>query len=124
MKTLQIGTVVEVDRGFYRHTGLFYGWRGEIPLVLANLPDRTRVQTWNEFSGGHRVRVRGYPSNMPHGQVLARAESVMTRPYSWLSWNCEHFVAFSHGLKVESPQVKSWAMIATVLGLGIMAIRA
>lgn len=39
MKTPQIGTVVEVDRGLYRHCGLLYGWSGDVPLVLANLPD-------------------------------------------------------------------------------------
>lgn len=124
MKKLQIGTVVEVDRGLYRHSGLLYGWNGEIPLVLANLPGGARIQTGDEFSGGQRIKVRGYPSNMSHMQVLARAATAMNRPYSWLSWNCEHFVAFAHGLKVESPQVLGWAMAAGVLGLAIVATRA
>jgi hypothetical protein len=123
METPQIGTVVEADRGLYRHRGLFYGWRGGTTLVLANLPGGTRIQTWKEFSGGRHVNGLGYPSKMMYWQVLARAESVMNRPYSWLTWNCEHFVAYAHGRKVESPQVLGWAMAAGVLGIALMTTR-
>ena len=73
MGTPQIGTVVEVSRGLYRHCGLFYGWHDGVPLVPANLPGGTRIQTWDEFSGGRRVNVMEYPSKMTHWQVLARA---------------------------------------------------
>lgn len=124
MRSPEIGEVVEVDRFLYRHCGLFYDYRNGIPLVLANLPEGVRLQSWTEFSGGHPVRIVGYPGELSSWQVLARAESAMHRPYSWLSWNCEHFVNHAHGLKVESAQVVGWATFAGVLGLAATLSRA
>lgn len=123
MRLLQVGSIVEVDRGFYRHLGLFYGWRGQTPMILVNLPSGTKVQSLDEFSNGQSVYVKGYPSNLLDWQVLTRAKSVINKPYSWLSWNCEHFVNFAHGLKVESPQVLSWAALASTIGLALVVIR-
>ena len=123
MVPLRIGSVVEVDRGLYRHCGLFAGWRDGVPLVLANLPEGTRIQTWADFARGRSVSQRGYPGRLRADQVLARAQSVMARQYSWLSWNCEHFVNYAHGLKEESPQVAAWVVAVGILGLAITASR-
>ena len=113
----EIGEIVEVDRGWYRHHGLFYGFRNGVPLVLANIPGGVRLQSWAEFSNGRQVRIVGYPSALPTWQVLARAQNAMGRQYSWLSWNCEHFVNHAHSVKVESTQVNGWLMLAGMLGV-------
>lgn len=95
----------------------FYGFRNGVPLVLANIPDGVRCQSWAEFSAGRQLRIVGYPSALPSWQVLARAQKAIGREYSWLSWNCEHFVNHAHGLKAESAQVIGWATLAGTLGL-------
>jgi hypothetical protein len=45
-------------------------------------------------------------------------------PYSWITFNCEHFVRHAHDVAVESPQLKRWATLAGVFAFGFALTRA
>lgn len=52
--------------------------------------------------------VAGYPSRLPPSEVIERARSRLGLPYDWRRANCEHLVAFAHGLEEASPQWDNW----------------
>ena len=123
-QALTVGTVLEADRGLYRHCGLVYGFRGSDPVVISNLPGGAQLQSVAQFANGKEVRVVGYPSQFSSWQVIARALSVANRPYSWLSWNCEHLVNYAHGLRIESQQVNRWIALAGLVSVTVALAKA
>lgn len=75
--------------------------------------------SFSEFSKGRLVTVDGYPGTLQPSEVMQRASRKRGHVYSLLGFNCEHFVRYAHGLRIESPQLRKW----TVLG-GIIAFLA
>jgi len=115
-----VGTVVRVSHGLYDHVALLgdrevMGERG----VLAFSADAGGFveQPFSALAGGRTVRVDGYPGKLPPAVVLRRARAMQGRSYSWANFNCEHFVRQAHGLPSESPQLRRWAVLGSVVGL-------
>lgn len=121
------GTIVSVSEGVIEHFGVVTVvpmW-GE-PLVISSSGKVGRVveQPLSEFAGGQEVRAYGYPGQLSVFEVVSRARSQVGREYSVLTWNCEHFVRWVHGLKPESPQLLRAALIgASLLGIYLLARR-
>jgi hypothetical protein len=114
------GTVLRLNRGLYDHVAILgeYAWTGERqvlsfgpgPVAFAEIP-------YSAFARGSVVKVDGYLGQLPPQTVLARARRIgVTRRYSWLAFNCEHFVRAAHGIRIESPQLGR----AVVLALGTL----
>ncbi|OJY54876.1 MAG: hypothetical protein BGP19_08665 [Thiobacillus sp. 0-1251] len=81
-------------------------------------------QAFHAFAQGRQVRVDGYPGSLPPAIVMHRARLKRGQAYSWVNFNCEHFVHYAHGLPMESPQLRQWAFLGSVVGLLVFAVRA
>jgi len=119
LSTLPAGTVVAVSRGLYKHVGLLTEpvVNQERHVISLN-PGGPRRQVIEEpisvFARGQSVQVVPMDSALPNWSVLARARSRQHPHYSWVTFNCEHFVRFALGHKLESPQLAIWAIIGLV----------
>jgi hypothetical protein len=103
------GTVLRLNRGFYDHVALLgdYVWVGE-RQVLSFGPNPAGLveMPFSLFAGDSVVTVDGYLGQLAPAEVLGRARQVgAQRRYSWLGFNCEHFVRAAHATTVESPQL-------------------
>lgn len=126
------GTVVTVQmKGLFRlahHFALVTDRRDAdgMPVILANSGDTGGPAefSWNAFVQGRHYRAF-YPSNLPSDRVLYNAYSMLGTRYSFLHWNCEHFVNACHGRPAQSHQLRGGlAFLAIVGGLAFAASRA
>lgn len=123
---LRPGTVVQVDHGLYRHVGMvsdryFSGQPGVLSFSAAT--GGIAEESFEVFARGRCVQIEGYLGIFPSSLVLSRARSMKERRYSWLSFNCEHFVRSAHGVAVESPQVQQWVVLGGCAGVFALALR-
>lgn len=107
------GTVVGVRCGFYSHVGLL----GEVnPFqerrVISLSSSGYREEALSSFVGQREFFVEGYFGNLPAWLVLQRARQLRGKKYSWLGYNCDHFVRDAHAVTVESPQLQRWGLAA------------
>ncbi len=114
------GTVVRVRHGLYDHLGLLgecMSGADRSVLAFAAQAGGFIEQPFSEFAGGRQVTVDGYLGNLCPEVVLQRARSMQGRAYSWLAFNCEHFVRYAHGVDIQSPQLRQWALLGSMAGL-------
>jgi len=119
MMYLTPGTVVSVQVGPVEHYGVVSDLHdGITPYIISNSRRTGRVaeERVSIFSEGKDIKVHGYPSKLSPAMAIARAKSQLGKAYDVLNWNCEHFVRWVHGLKVESPQLQA----AVISGLVIL----
>jgi hypothetical protein len=126
------GTVVTVQmKGMFKlahHFALVTDKTGidGLPVVLANSGETggPGEQSWSDFVKGRSYRSY-YPSNLPPRTVLYNAYSMYGTRYSFMHWNCEHFVNACHGKPAHSHQVRSGIMLAALMGgIALVAARA
>lgn len=126
LEPLLPGTVVESDRGLYRHVGLVTERhvKGE-RSVLSFSADAGGLleEPLSAFARGGQIAVKGFPGELSPSAVMARARSAINTKYSWLSFNCEHFVRFAHGLKLKSPQIDSLFGVAALAAVFLLLVR-
>lgn len=106
--------IVSVPWCGFRHRGLkvTYPWGQQ--CVYANSPASGVVrQTLHEFSLGRDIEASPIISRLSPYEIVRRAESMLGRPYSLFTWNCDHFVNAALGLKAKSPQLQlvCWAAV-------------
>lgn len=120
------GTVVRVSHGLYDHVALLgdrqIGGERSV-LAFCAEADGFIEQPLSAFACGREVKVDGFPGRLPPMIVLRRARAMQGRRYSWLDFNCEHFVRHAHGLPTESPQLRQWAFLGGVAGLLALVAR-
>jgi hypothetical protein len=126
IESLTAGTVISVSHGLYRHVALIAeeSFYGERKVLAFSAEHRGFVeQTFADFSQGREVVINGYFGRLPSSIVLQRARLMKGKHYSWVNFNCEHFVRCAHGVSIESPQLQSLAMVsgATVALLAFAA---
>lgn len=114
------GTVVSVSRGLYNHVGLLTeSVFGQERHVISLNPGWPGVQVIEEplshFSRGKPVNALPSRTSTPAWVTLSRARSGQHPPYSWVSFNCEHFVNFALGAQIRSPQLVFWGLATTAL---------
>jgi hypothetical protein len=123
----ETGTLVSIPIAlFYRHKGIVSDrWYGGKPMIISNSARSggAHEESWDVFAEGGAVKVDGYPGGLPNFEVLSRAKSLINSKYDLLRWNCEHFVAYAHGLKPTSPQVAVTVAIATLCLSVLIAAR-
>ncbi len=111
-----VGTVLKVNYGY-----LHYGIVDEFNQVIHNSKKHFKVvsESFEKFSEGKKVKISKITSQ---DQFLAieKARKNIGQPYDLFRSNCEHFVRFCHGLKVESQQV--WVAVLGVLAIGGIAL--
>jgi len=111
----RVGCVLSVpvttEIGIISHKGIMTEKLGDdgLPMVLHNakLFDQIIESSMTVFVLKARglVRSEGYPGLFAPGIVLERARSQLGKP--WRPWdNCEHFVAWAHGLERVSPELR------------------
>ena len=118
------GMIVQIDFGFYHHPGIVSDQTiNSMPMVISNSYRKRGVfeESWDEFSDGRKVETLGYPGDLSADEVLLRARSKIGTRWNLFTWNCEHFINWSHGLKPRSPQVRTYATyLVTIVGLAIL----
>jgi len=121
---LPTGTVVGIKHGWYDHVALI-GDRlinGERSVLAFSAQAGGFVeQTYSAFAGESNVTINGYLGSLPPETVMQRARLKHGQAYSWINFNCEHFVRYAHGVPIESPQLRQWAFLGGVLGVFALA---
>jgi len=123
---LPAGTVIRVRHDWYDHVGLLgdHPIVGERSVLAFSAKEQGFVeQAFHAFAQGRQVRVEGYPGLLPPAIVMHRARLKRGQAYSWVDFNCEHFVHYAHGLPMKSPQLRQWAFLGSVLSLLVLAAR-
>lgn len=69
----------------------------------------------NKFQGAGDLKMEGYFGSLPQSVVLERARAKLGSRYALIHWNCEQFVRYAHGLKLESPQLAAVAALCMVM---------
>lgn len=114
------GTVIRVKHGLYDHVGMLSdrAVSGERYVMAFSAESGGFVeQPLPSFSCGQAVTVEGYLGVLPSAAVMYRARMTRGQAYSWMAFNCEHFVRYAHGVCVESPQLRQWAFLGCIAGL-------
>jgi hypothetical protein len=127
MWTHPAGLVIRVRHGWYDHVAMLGDGAidGERSVVAFSAQAGGFVeQSFTSFARGQEVIVEGYLGALPPAVVMRRARMKRAQPYAWMSFNCEHFVRYAHGVDVESPQLRQWAILGGVAGLLTLAGRA
>jgi len=114
------GTIIAIEHTFYEHLAIVSDtWKDGYPLLISHSYRNkgVREEHWKECTQGKKVRIIGYPGNLPYTEVLARARLLIYEEYNWnmLTQNCEHFVYLAHGVSSRSPQIQN-AVTSAVLG--------
>jgi hypothetical protein len=116
------GTVLRLNRGLYDHVAILgeYVWHGQRQVLsFAPGPVSLLAMPFSQFASGNTVKVDGYLGQLSPDTVLVQARRIgAERRYSWLGFNCEHFVRAAHGVALESPQLGR----AFVLTVGAMLL--
>jgi len=121
-----VAVPVETSVGVVSHKGILSDRVGEdgLPMVLhaAKFFGAIVESSMTEFMIMARgpLMSEGYPGQLPPVLVLARARSMIGKPWKWRPWdNCEHFAHQAHGLPPTSPQVRRAGKgVLTATGIG------
>lgn len=117
---MEIGDLLQVNRGLYIHEGVFAGYRNGVPCVLTNTLERGEsLYSLQDFSGGLQVQVQ--PSNhLNRYAIQERIQKVLLnpQPYNLLLRNCEHTVNWVLIGEAKSTQVRAWGAVA---GIAVIA---
>lgn len=118
LATLHPGTILSTGRPGYRHFGVTTDqYINGLPTVISNTGKYGKVieESLEQFQEQGDLKIEGYWGLLPPQDVLRRAREKIGTRYLLLNWNCEHFVRFVHGLKLESPQVAAVAALCMVM---------
>ena len=124
-ESLRPGDVIAVHHHLYKHFAIVSdqnsAFQGISMPNLISLSSRTgtvREEPWHVVVENKVVTKSSISSRKPRNSVLSRARSciLLDIQYDLLSFNCEHFVRFAHGLPIESIQVKN-TLYGTALGV-------
>ena len=120
------GTVVRISRGVYSHVGMLTqavsGFERTVISLNPGKPGfQVLEQTVSAFCQGAPISLEKMDGPLHWTSVLHRARSGQHPPYSWPTFNCEHFVCFAHGVLPESPQVGVLAALGAILATVALA---
>ena len=109
----------------WEHVGILvpddpYGFRRSIKSFTREGIIRQPV---GDFARGEKFSSVKYLGNLPWYEVVQRAElAVARRAYHVTDCNCDFFVRYCHGVKLESPQAQTTAalvLVGVIAGLAI-----
>ena len=117
---MEIGDLLQVNRGLYIHEGVFAGYQNGIPYVLTNTLERGEsLYSLKEFSNGLQVQIQS-SHHLNRFAIQERIQKVLLnpQPYNLLLRNCEHTVNLVLFGEAKSTQVRAWTAIA---GIAVIA---
>ena len=118
------GDVIAIHHHFYKHFAIVSDQRSTFNGItlpnLISLSYRTgtvQEEPWHVVVSDNVIEKSTIAGNKPSKSVLSRARAciLLEIQYDLLTFNCEHFVRYAHGLSIESMQVKN-TMYGAVLG--------
>ncbi|QMU60565.1 MAG: hypothetical protein GKR92_02180 [Gammaproteobacteria bacterium] len=114
------GTVIAIRYPMYKHLAIVSDHIMNGMPNLISLSFRTNgaeEEPWSTVVGNHTVEQSYIQGHHPKEIVLLRARSYINKniKYKLLTFNCEHFARYAHGLSIESIQVKR-ALYGAILG--------
>lgn len=124
---LPVGTVVRVRHGFYEHVAMLGEHAIGVERAVVSFSAQAGgfvEEPFSIFARGHTVVIEGYLGVLPPAVVMQRARMKRGRAYSLSDFNCEHFVRYAHGVPVESPQLRQWAFLVSLVGIVALTARA
>jgi len=122
-----LGSIVAVDRGLYHHVGILAPhavWG--LSVIGFDQAGVTERPVW-EFAQGKPFASCTYPSDFAWEMVVWRARTAQPNGrYHWRTFNCDYFVRYCHGLKMESPQANAAVAVGLLVcgGLAFAAMNA
>jgi len=120
MFSLNPAQVIGVRVGLVTHIGIVSDQRADgVPMVISNSLRAGGVaeEPLSVFQGHHPLVPVAQPAVLPAWYVLSRARQMLGTRWNLLTWNCEHFVYWTHGLESKSPQLNR-----AFLGLAVLLI--
>lgn len=123
---LSPGDVVVTNFGIYEHWSIVSDKKCDegLPMLISATKRNGTVkeESWSKTTEGKDTRVVEIKSDKTVVQILDDARLEIGKwTYSLHSKNCEHFVNWSLGLKMESIQVNK-AIFGSIIGCVLMAI--
>lgn len=115
LSDLQAGDVIAIRYPLYKHFAIVSDQNNEFLGInypnLISLSNRTGTvleESWHLVVGNKPVEKTRISGNEPRQVILNRAREAieMNIKYELLSFNCEHFVRYVHGLPIKSIQVR------------------
>ncbi len=125
LQVYSLGRPIAIQLGVFEHFGVIscHPYSGEPTLIsLSAKRGGITEEPWHEAVGKRAWRyATELEGTLPPHQILARARSkISAHGYNLVARNCEHFVRWSAGLKVESKQVGSVCVIGLLFGLALI----
>lgn len=128
LNELTPGKVIAIRYTLYKHFAIvsdcFDNNNGMPKLIsLSYRSSAVQEESWHDVVRGKPIEETNIKGNYTQDVILARARSCIDRSikYNLLTFNCEHFARYAHGLPVESIQVKR-ALYGAVLGAASCAL--
>ena len=119
MVTLKLAQVIGVRVGLVTHIGIVSDRQADgVPMVISNSLRVGGVaeEPLSVFQGSYPLVTVAQPAVLPAWYVLSRARQMLGTRWNLLTWNCEHFVFWTHGLESKSPQLnRAFLGLAAVL---------
>jgi hypothetical protein len=122
-RVYRAGQALRTPRFLYSHVGIATDlWRDGEQLIVScsGNSGKVVVEPLSVFSDGYGVSTIPAPSTLAPELVLQRAYMMIGKPYSLLSFNCEHFLAEAFGSARKSPQLAAGILL---LLLGFAALQ-
>lgn len=120
MVTLHPGDTIGVRVGFVTHVGIVSDrYSDGAPMVISNSHRAGGVteEPMSVFQGRYPLVSVAQPKTLPAGHILSLARQKLGTRWNLLSWNCEHFVHWAHGLEPKSPQLSHAVAFAGLVAL-------
>ena len=121
MNKLIPGTVVSMMVGPIEHFGIVSDQLiGGVPHIISNSKRTGLVceEPVSIFANGQNLKTYDFSGTLNPSAVVSRARTKIGSAYDLIGWNCEHFIRWALGMKVESPQLRG----AAILGLALFGI--
>lgn len=105
MKNLRPGIVIAIRCWWGEHWAIVAIRHGALSLI-SNRGIRGGVteEPFPDVAGNRDWRVVGFLGSLPADAVVHRARSGVGSVYRFLTWNCQDFCFWAHGLEPKSPQ--------------------
>jgi hypothetical protein len=119
-KLLTPGTVIAIRYLMYKHFAIVSDRKTNNMPNLISLSYRSKgvlEESWQTVVGDRAVEQSSIMGNYSNENVLSNARRCINKniKYKLLTFNCEHFVRYIHGLPIESVQVKQ-TLYGAILG--------
>jgi hypothetical protein len=106
--------------GLTQHVGILVPHPTWYAAVISFTRKGKLIQPVDIFTKGKDFDSVDYPSQThPDAVVWAARTAVIHRPYNVISFNCDYFTRYCHGLTLESPQATRLTVAGILVAAGL-----